>query len=152
MTSNAFDCAVRLLSRREHGAHELSTKLQQKGYEEAQVIDALKKCQHLSLQSDVRFVESFCRAQMQKGYGPIRIRKALQALKVDSELILSTLQQEDAHWQTLAFAVWKKKFKTSGDGSFAAVQKQKQFLLYRGFSADTIAAVFRTNQRLHHEA
>ena len=152
MTNKAFDCAVRLLSRREHGAHELSAKLQQKGYDEAQIKEALTKCQDLSLQSDVRFVESFCRAQMQKGYGPIRIRQALQALKVDSELVLSTLQQEDSHWQALAFAVWKKKFKVSSDGSFAAVQKQKQFLLYRGFSVDTIAAVFRTNQRLHHEA
>lgn len=141
--SNAFACAVRLLTRREHGAYELTNKLLKKGYPENEAQDAVLECQRLDLQSDERFVDNICRARIRHGYGPLRIRRELQDLQIDAELITNTLRQEQDNWLSYALEVWKKKYKEQGELSYSAMQKQKQFLLYRGFSTDTIAMLFK---------
>ncbi len=141
--SEVFTCAVRLLARREHGAYELTNKLLKKNYPESEAQDAVLECQRLGLQSDDRFVENICRARIRQGYGPLRIRRELQDLQIDVELINHTLQHEQDNWVTYALEVWKKKYKNQTALSYPALQKQKQFLLYRGFSTDTIAMVFK---------
>lgn len=137
---------MRLLARREHGAHELANKLATKGFLTIAIQDALQECQRLGLQSDSRFVENVCRTRIRQGYGPIRIRQELQNLRVDDELIHAALQQEQDNWLGYAIGVWKKKYKEQVDVSYMALQKQKQFLLYRGFSTDTINMVFVLSQ------
>lgn len=141
--SNAFACAVRLLTRREHGAYELTNKLLKKGYPANEAQDAVLECQRLDLQNDDRFVDNICRARIRQGYGPLRIRRELQDLQIDAELITNTLRQEQDNWLSYALEVWKKKYKEQGELSYSATQKQKQFLLYRGFSTDTIAMLFK---------
>ena len=134
---------MRLLARREHGAHELANKLAMKGYLDIEIQDALSECQRLGLQSDSRFVDNVCRTRIRQGYGPIRIRQELQNLHIDSELIDAVLQQEQDNWLDYAVSVWKKKYKEQGELSYTTLQKQKQFLLYRGFSSDIITMVFK---------
>ena len=145
--SDALVGAVRLLARREHGAHELATKLAQKGHVEMDIQEALVECKRLGLQSDDRFVECLCRARIRQGYGPLRIRRELQSLQVDAAIIDVALREEQDNWLSYAIGVWKKKYKEQDDISFIDVQKQKQFLLYRGFSTDTIAMVFNNKDR-----
>lgn len=135
---------MRLLARREHGAHELANKLAQKEYPELEIQEALLKCQRLGLQSDSRFVDNVCRARIRQGYGPIRMRQELQSLQIDRDLIESVLQKEQDNWLMYAIEVRKKKYKDQSELSYAGLQKQKQFLLYRGFSTDTIAMVFKS--------
>jgi regulatory protein len=142
LKSNAFACAVRLLARREHGAHELTSKLQKKGYSGCEAQDAVLECQRLGLQRDQRFVENVSRARISQGYGPVRIRQELQQLHIDDELINDVLRQEQDNWLSYAMGVWKKKYKEQGELSYLVLQKQKQFLLYRGFSTDTITMLF----------
>ena len=134
---------MRLLARREHGAHELVNKLAAKGYLEPDIQNALLECQRHGLQSDSRFVDNLCRTRIRQGYGPIRIRHELQNLQVDGALISAALQQEQENWLVYAVEVWKKKYKEPVDLSYTALQKQKQFLLYRGFSTDTITMIFK---------
>ena len=133
---------MRLLVRREHGAHELAGKLQQKGFMAAEIEEAITECQRLGLQSDGRFVENLCRARIRQGYGPIRICQELQTKQVDRSLIEHQLRQEHDNWLGYAIDVWTKKYKEQSELSYAGLQKQKQFLLYRGFSTETIAMVF----------
>ncbi len=141
--NNAFAHAVRLLSTREHGAHELVSKLTTKGYEAEAIEGAILECQRLGLQSDSRFVEHVCRVRIRQGYGPVRIRRELQSLHIESELIEDILGQEKENWLSHAIGVWKKKYKKQEDYSYDEIQKQKQFLLYRGFSTDTITMIFK---------
>lgn len=141
--TKAFVSAVRLLARREHGAHELAQKLLQKKHPESEVQDAIEACQRLGLQSDERFVESLCRARIRQGHGPARIRQDLKNVRIDRDLIEQALATESDNWMSHARDVWLKKYGGQEDHSFAAIQKQKQFLLYRGFSVDTINLVFR---------
>jgi len=140
--TKAFDCALRLLVRREHGMRELIDKLLRKGYERADCEDAVSECQRLAYQSDQRFVEMFCSARIRQGYGPVRISQELQGKQIDRELINSVLTQQDGQWEDHAFAAWQKKFKCTESPAYPERQKQQQFLMYRGFSAETIGKLF----------
>lgn len=139
--SKARDCALRLLSRREYSAHELADKLAQKGYSSREVDETIADCQRLGLQSDLRFVESFCRSRIRQGSGPLKIRQELQAKQVERQLIDDVLKEEQDNWLTYALAVWQKKYKNQGKLPFAELQKGQRFLLYRGFPTDIIAGV-----------
>lgn len=141
--TKAYERAVSLLARREHGAKELSVKLEQKGFSRTESQDALAQCQRLDLQSDERFVESFVRVRIGQGYGPLKILQELKIKGVDSDLIHQQLSLEEEHWFTHALAVWQKKCKGVQDLSFSELQKQQRFLLYRGFSSDIIARVVK---------
>ena len=147
--SEAFAGAVRLLSRREHGAYELHHKLVQKGHIETEVKAALLECQRLGLQCDTRFVENVCRTRIRQGYGPIRIRQELKQLQIDNELIEGVLQQEEERWLFYALEAWKKKYKVPGEVTYLKQQKQKQFLLYRGFSSEIINTLFKEMKSIH---
>ncbi|KTD03401.1 recombination regulator RecX [Fluoribacter gormanii] len=139
--TKAFDCAVRLLSRREHSALELCDKLKQKGYSAIEAKKALDECQRLDLQSDRRFVEICSRSRIRQGYGPLKISQELSSKGIDKELIHQFLQQEQDNWLTYALDVWHKKSRGQCDLSFDELQKQQRFLLYRGFGMDTIVQV-----------
>ena len=141
--TKAFDSAIRLLSRREHGAIELSKKLERKGFDSTEIKDALDACQRLDLQNDRRFVEQFSRARIRQGYGPLKIIQELKSKGVDQELILSELSKERENWVAYALDVWEKKCKGRTDLNFTELQKQQRFLLYRGFSMDIIDAVVK---------
>jgi regulatory protein len=141
LMSNAFDSAVRLLSRREHAAKELWNKLKQKGYSSVEIQEALDACQNLDLQNDTRFIEVYTRARIRQGYGPLKISQELSTKGLEKELIQKVLQQEQDNWLTYALEVWQKKNKGKDHLSLAELQKQQRFLLYRGFGMDTIALV-----------
>lgn len=142
--NEALACAVRLLARREHGLAELADKLAQKRYVDADIQDALTTCERQGLQSDVRFAESLCRTRVRQGYGPIRIRQELLSKQINRDIIDDVLYAEHEHWLEHATRAWEKKYLPSDDVSFVDKQKQKQFLLYRGFAMETILAVVRT--------
>jgi regulatory protein len=141
--SKAFDRALHLLTRREHGARELCDKLERKGFSSADAKEAVDSCLRLGLQSDDRFVEQYCRSRIRQGYGPLKISQELKSKGVDSDLIQRHLQQESNNWLNYALDVWQKKCRGQLDLSFDEIQKQQRFLLYRGFSMDTIATVVK---------
>lgn len=139
--NKALHCAVGLLARREHSLAELADKLAQKGYDDAEIQEALTLCQRQGLQSDARYADSLCRVRMRQGYGPMRIRQELKTKNVAREHIEEVLSLDSHQWLEHAMQVWEKKYGLSSNASFAEKQKQRQFLLYRGFSMETIAKV-----------
>ena len=141
--TKAFDCALRLLTRREHSLLELKNKLKQKGYFGTELNDAVVECQRLAYQSDERFTEQLCRARMNQGYGPLRIQQELSAKGIDETLIEQILGQEtETSWLERAQAVSRKKVVSQASLSWEDQQKLKRFLLYRGFPASIIVRVF----------
>ncbi|WP_133129535.1 recombination regulator RecX [Legionella yabuuchiae] len=144
----AYACAVRLLARREHGAHELAQKLVQKGFASVEVNAALAECQRLGFQSDERFAESFSRNRIRQGYGPLRIEQELKQLRIDGEMIRQVLSQDEASWLFQAKMAREKRFQDLEDFSLEVIQKQKRFLLYRGFPSDVINQLFKQLESL----
>lgn len=141
--SKVFDSAVRLLSRREHGAIELCDKLVRKGFSREEANKALQACQELDLQNDNRFIESYTNSRVRQGYGPLKIMQELKGKGLEPDLIQKVLHQEQYDWLQHALRVWQKKSRGEQEMSFDEKQKQQRFLLYRGFSRDTIAEVLR---------
>jgi regulatory protein len=141
--TEAFESALRLLTRREHGALELFDKLEQKGFSQKEAKDALEACQRLGLQSDARFVDNYTHLRIGRGYGPLKISQELKIKGIDQELILQKLEQEKDNWQGYALKVWEKKSKGKKDLSFDEMQKLRTFLLYRGFTMDVIAKIVK---------
>lgn len=146
--NNAFTYVTGLLAKREYGEHELAEKLMHKGYAEAEIQDAILECKRLGLQSDVRFAESLCRTRIRQGYGPLRIRQELRSKQVDFECIEDALQHEKVDWFMQATQVKNKKYSDQGTITFNHLQKQKRFLLYRGFPQDIIAQVFKNSHEV----
>jgi len=139
--TKAFESALRLLTRREHGAQELCRKLELKGFSRREVTDALEHCQRLELQSDSRFVENYCRSRIRQGYGVLKITQELKSKGIDSDLIFDELSKEQDNWLEYAREVWQKKTKGKMDLTFTETQKIQQFMLYRGFSMEVIVKV-----------
>ncbi len=141
-----LDVAVRLLSQREHSAHELRQKLKLRGFSNDKIDDILDTCLQLDLQSDTRFAEMLCRSRLNRGYGPLVIKQLLRQAGVEPAVIDSALEALDAEvdWLLTLRAVWQKKFRADSDTSVRARQKQQQFLRYRGFSEAMIRAFFET--------
>ena len=126
-----------MLARREHSRRGLERKLLRAGAASEtvdQVIEELEKRQYLS---QSRFAEALLRMRMQKGYGPLYIRRELQNEDVAAEVIESCLAAVEGQWSSLAEKAWRKKFAAAPE-SFEQYAKQKQFLLYRGFTEDQI--------------
>jgi regulatory protein len=141
--TKTLDCALRLLTRREHSTKELSDKLKQKGFPQEEISDVIESCQRLNLQSDQRFTEHYVRWRIRQGYGPLKISHELRVRGIDSDLIHKEIQQESANWMTYALNVWEKKCKGQINLSFQDIQKQQRFLLYRGFDMDIISQVVK---------
>jgi regulatory protein len=141
--SKAYNSAVRLLARREHGAKELSNKLVSKGYSTEDIQQAVTRCQELDLQSDQRFVESFLRHRIGQGYGPLKISQELKQRGVENTLVQLALAQEEDNWLSYAMNIWQKRCKGELELSFEELQKQQRFLLYRGFGMDIVSRVVK---------
>lgn len=143
MLNKALSTALRLLTRRDHGALELCEKLERKGFSSEEAQEALLECQRLGFQSDLRFVENYSRSRGRQGYGPLKIIHELKSKGVECDLIHQVIIQEQDQWVNVAKDVWYKKTKRQADRSFSELQKQQRFLQYRGFSMDIIAQVMK---------
>jgi regulatory protein len=134
-TRSAFTVCIDLLSRREHSAFELKRKLLLRSFELEQITKTLEQLQEDKLQSDLRFAASLIYRRMQQGYGPLRIRIELKALKVASELIAQAMADDDLDWQSAALRALRKK------PDLLDKPEITKFLLYRGFSVDMVESV-----------
>ena len=146
--SDVFVSAVGYLARREHSEAELKEKLQRKGYAPEAIEETLEQCKARGLQSDSRYVESMSRYKINQGYGPVRITQMLSMAGISRAMTEDILTEQNPDWTAHALRVWDKKYKKLMDVSSLARQKQKQFLLYRGFSNETIRDVFEILNQL----
>jgi regulatory protein len=134
--------AMDYLARREHSRFELFNKLSDKfpeaSVEQLEVV--LDQLVSDRLLSDERFVESYVRGRVGRGYGPLYIRFQLRQRRVAEELIESALAQEDAFWvEALADVVRRK----SGNSQLpvrgsTAWLKMQRFVQSRGFTVQQL--------------
>src|SRR5690349_20674115 len=93
--------ALKLLSRREHSAREISDE------------DAAAAVDHAGSegwQSDARYAEMLVRTRAANGYGPVRIQADLGVAGVPSDEIRAALDAAGVDWRELAAQVHAKKF------------------------------------------
>lgn len=136
--------ALKLLSRREHSAAELSLKLRRRGAD-AEVADAaVGRMRDAGLQSDARYAEMLVRNRIAQGYGPLRIRAELAAAGIGDADARAALDAADCDWHERCAELRRRKFRALPNGA-AEWQKQYRFLASHGFTADAIRAVLKAS-------
>ncbi|USA54048.1 regulatory protein RecX [Acinetobacter sp. C32I] len=137
--------AFALLTRRDYSQAELVAKLNQYAINPEEVAKLVEELAQQNYQSDQRVAELTLASQLRKGKGLQRIKQALKAKQLDSDLITEELQ--DVDWLNQAYQLKLKKFgqEVATDPKIKA--KQIRFLQYRGFDMGVIMkAIARTSE------
>jgi regulatory protein len=137
--------ALALLARREHSAKELISKLRVRGYDEISVLSVVEALAKEGLQSDRRFAEAYIFSRIEKGYGPVCIRQELRERGIQDDLINLHLDLRGPEWRQRAAQVREKRFGREFPANFRDKAKQMRFLQQRGFSAEQIGKIFKTD-------
>ena len=135
-----YNKALDLLSRREHSRKELYLKLTKRFESKENINLTLDRLEENNLLSDSRFAEEYVLARRRKGFGPIKITVELQNRGVNESLIFNEIQRFD-DWVSLARKSFKKKFPNGPSSDLKELQKQKIFLVNKGFSFNEIESV-----------
>ena len=135
--------ALRLLTRREHGAGELQRKLEQRGVDRAEAREAIAEMAEQGWQSDERFAEQFAADHAARGDGPLKIRAALQARGVKDGAVSQALDRLDVDWLDLARRARRKRFGQDLPKAADEQAKQIRFLMTRGFSSSVARTAVR---------
>lgn len=142
MNKKTYQYALYLQTRREYSAHELLTKMLEKGHEPDDAQAVLASLQADNLQSDARYVDNLIRYRSKQGKGPIRILRECHEKRVDTSLVEQQLRTCDIDWVSLAQEVRRKRFGEPLPETVQARQQQQQFLRYRGFEGEHIRLAF----------
>lgn len=145
-----YQYAIFILSRRDYSTNELQRRIERRIRETEkdsptapeylpQVIERLLESQYLD---DNRTIYSFFRSYLNKSYGPLRIRQELRLKGFPSEIIDRVLEETDTDWYALCQDLKEKKFGTGKPKDYKEKAKQVRYLQYRGFTSDTINALF----------
>ena len=142
------DCrrqALKYLSRREYSARELSRKLRKKGHPALVCERVISHLVDRQLLSDRRYAEAYVYARMNKGFGPVRIRHALEEAGVEKDIIDDVMTREEFDWNEQLKCVLSRKFGDSRPGSYKEWVKRARYLNNKGFSSEQIQSVLEFN-------
>lgn len=98
------------------------------------------------LQSDERYTESYIHHRINRGYGPVHIRRELQQRGVTDEMVEHVFDALDVDWTRAIQTVREKKFGSGMPTDFRERSRQSRFLQYRGFSGEQINRLFRPTE------
>ena len=131
--------ALDLLARRDHSRVELERKLAARGFAPDQIGPTLEELEASGVLVASRFTESFIRARVARGKGPVRIRAELAQRGVAGEAS-ELLRDPDVDWIAAARAARAKRFGAEPPGDYDERARQARFLYQRGFNREQIAA------------
>jgi len=140
----AFDCALRILSRRDHSIVELRRKLEKKGFPEGEIRRVLAEGLRLGYLDDERAAHALINRLKRKGCGVRRIRFELRQRGLSGDPFIALLQNCFSPEEELGLArrVLERKLKTcsAAEGELAKRARLYRFLVGRGFSELSIRA------------
>ena len=141
LISNIYNKALDIISRREHSAKEVTSKLLKKFNEPDLIAATLSRLKDNNLVNDERYAEMYTQIRKRKGFGPKRIKYELSSKGIDDSLS-SIIIADEGGWQEAAKNAFNKKFKNGIALEYKDKAKQKIFLQNRGFTFQEIDSVF----------
>ena len=138
MQRSAIEVAVGLLARREHSVLEIKRKLQQRGFDEEEMLAAIEQLQVNKLLSEERFTESYINMRKLKGYGPLRIEQELRERGIAGELSNDFLDKNNPLWRRIMKQQYEKKYGNKPAEEYAEKAKRSKYLQTRGFPLDWV--------------
>ncbi|MBM3907866.1 MAG: regulatory protein RecX [Gemmatimonadetes bacterium] len=143
----AFDRAAAALGRRARSAHELERWLLQRGFDRADVTDAVQRLTELGAIDDSQFARAFARSRaLGKGMSRRRLAQELSRRGVDRRMadaaIAEVLEEESVDERALLEQAAKKKLAVlAGQDRDTVKRRLYGYLARRGYDATDIAAV-----------
>jgi len=131
---------MRLLARREHSLRELTAKLVDRGLPQELVEEVVAELADEGLASDERFAESFVDLRMERGDGPVKLRRALRERGIADALIDRYLPADTGFWQHRAAQVSGHRFGPRPPRDRRDWLRRARFLERRGFTAEQVRA------------
>jgi regulatory protein len=136
--------AIGLLARREYAARELLRKLQLKTDNAEWIETVITALQEKNYLDDARFVESYSRMRMNKGYGRLRIINELKEKGLREEVITANFSKDPE--KDRLKKIREKKFGKALPTTMQEKAKQVRYLQYKGFSFDEINMVLKNDE------
>ena len=141
-SKNAYNAALRILTRRDHSRHELVLKLKQRGFSSEDIDHAVSVCEEYDYIDDLRTAKVYIRQLKRKGYGKKRIQLELKKKGLKGDRVQSILDESvsEADESEAAERVVKKNLKRFEREKDLQKRRDKiyRFLQARGFSRDVI--------------
>ena len=149
-----FDCALRLLTRRDHSRHELVQKLRMRSFETGDIRRAVAECLRLNYLNDERTAQGFIRQRARQGYGVKRIqyemnKKGLRGEHFEDMLARSISEADELAGARRVLEKKRKRFEREAD-PFKRRGKLYRFLYARGFSESVITQVLKQDDKGMH--
>jgi regulatory protein len=142
--NDVMNTALGYLARREYSIFEMQQKLLEK-YEEALVAECMATLIQKNFISDERFAEAMLRYRLNKGYGPLYLRKVLREKRVNSDLIETLMQSHAADFSSCLLTLIQKKCRLPFESPKEKV-KGIRFLASRGFSESEIYRTLKNSE------
>lgn len=148
----AYERALLLLARRDHGVAELKRKLVNKGFPEKDSEDAIERLLQHDLLDDRRFAEKLVDASIRNGRGVgSKLFSDLSRKGISPEIARHAIDNAACRipeHETLAL-ILSKRFAAFNPSSASQKEKQRVFgyLQRRGFSLSSIISFFRNQDR-----
>jgi len=148
----AYERALLLLTRRDHGVAELKRKLVDKGFPENDSDEAIEKLLRRGLLDDARFAEKLVDASIRNGRGVgSKLFSDLRKKGISPDVARHAIEEAASRipeLETLTL-VLSKRFAAFNPRSASQKEKQRVFgyLQRRGFSLSSIISFFRNQER-----
>lgn len=145
----AFDRAAAALGRRARSAHELERWLLQRGFDRADVTDAVQRLTEIGAIDDSQFARAFARSRaLGKGMSRRRLAQELARRGVERPMadaaIAEVLEEESVDERALLEAAARKKLAVlQGQEPDVVRRRLYGYLARRGYNVNDIAAVLR---------
>jgi regulatory protein len=145
----AFDRAAAALGRRARSAHELERWLLQRGFDHADVSDAVQRLTEIGAIDDSQFARAFARSRaLGKGMSRRRLQQELARRGVDRPMadaaIAEVLEEETVDERALLEQAASKKLAVlQGQEPDVVKRRLYGYLVRRGYAAEDIGVVLR---------
>ena len=147
MSEKAFERALEALALRERTSAELASWLAQRGFERAEVADAVDRLVATGVIDDERFALEFAADKRElRGWGPDRIREALYDRGLDAELIEAAVAGE-GHGEQLRRAVELLRRRSEAVYDERSRARALAYLARRGYDAELAYDAVRAVER-----
>ena len=146
MAADAFERALEALGRKERTRAELEAWLGKRGFEPAEIADAVDRLVASRTVDDERFATEFAADKRElRGWGPERIREALCERGVDPALIAAAVGED--HTDQLGRAVELLQQRSEPVFDERSRARALAFLARRGYDADLAYEAVRAVER-----
>ena len=133
------NCAVRIITHRDHTRAELTQKLKKRDFDAAFIARVLETFEGRGWINDAEFARHQAEILLERGWGPLQIGKKLRKHGVPGDLARSATEALDIDWVVACRARMEAKF--GDEGETEAREKAVRHLRQRGFWESTIRRV-----------